>query len=274
MGKIFRKQMKLQVMQEKSFKYKEGDQKGFDRCMPTALYSVMTVTKYKNNGLNKIYEKILELDHDMKENKSRTGLTYKDIYQILFEELNFVVSEDTKKQAEAFLSNLDEVKKDKKRKKELELSLRRYEEFKSFFMIYTLDFNPGTKPYEKEMLRSIYDSYKKGECDGFFRALSIVLFAVYSSTNYKHDGLFSILDKTLFLDNAIETEGCELSLDLMNYALLEEAGLTPFKEFLPKAEAYKKEVAVSGEKKAYKEMIENELKRYIDTFYLVDEETN
>lgn len=100
--------------------------------------------------------------------------------------------------------------------------------------------NAERKKVEMEKMQLAYANYNKGERMGFTRGLSILLFSVMEELNAGQDELMRIWQKVLDIDEALRDEQCSLTLNDINYALLQEVEIVCDTDFYQIAKQMKK----------------------------------
>ncbi|MBQ2431713.1 MAG: hypothetical protein IIV02_00610 [Peptococcaceae bacterium] len=73
--------------------------------------------------------------------------------------------------------------------------------------------------------KAIDAAYDMGHRNGFYNCLTIMMYSIMESTNYKHNGLMKIWNKTLDITEALHMPGLELTHEDIVLALAEEAGI-------------------------------------------------
>ena len=68
-------------------------------------------------------------------------------------------------------------------------------------------------------------AYEIGHKNGFYNCLTIMMYSIMQSTNYKHNGLMKIWNKTLDIAEALQMPELELTHEDIVLALAEEAGI-------------------------------------------------
>lgn len=68
-------------------------------------------------------------------------------------------------------------------------------------------------------------SYDMGHRNGFYNCLTIMMYSIMQCTNYKHNGLMKIWNKTLDVAEALQMPETGLKHEILVLALAEEAGI-------------------------------------------------
>lgn len=72
---------------------------------------------------------------------------------------------------------------------------------------------------------AISTSYDLGHRNGFYNCLTIMMYSIMQCTNYKHNGLMKIWNKTLDVAEALQMPETGLKHEILVLALAEEAGI-------------------------------------------------
>lgn len=104
-------------------------------------------------------------------------------------------------------------------------------------------------------------SYDMGHKNGFYNCLTIMMYSIMESTNYKHNGLMKIWNKTLDITEAMLMPETGLTNDDIVLALAEEANIIVDPEHLKRA---RRAVQENGGKAnaEYKQIVEEALVKY------------
>ena len=73
--------------------------------------------------------------------------------------------------------------------------------------------------------KAIDVAYDMGHRNGFYNCLTIMMYSIMKSTNYKHNGLMKIWNKTLDIAEALQMPELGLTHEDIVLALAEEAGI-------------------------------------------------
>lgn len=101
-------------------------------------------------------------------------------------------------------------------------------------------------------------SYDMGHRNGFYNCLTIMMYSIMESTNYKHNGLMKIWNKTLDITEAMLMPETGLTSDDIVLALAEEANIIVDPEHLKRA----RRAVQNNDDKAYKQIVEEALVKY------------
>ena len=103
-------------------------------------------------------------------------------------------------------------------------------------------------------------SYEMGHRNGFYNCLTIMLYAVMESTNYKHNGLMKIWNKTLDITEALLMPETGLKPEDIMLALADEAGIVVDEAHVKKARKIALEKGTNNQD--YRKVVEDAVKLY------------
>lgn len=106
--------------------------------------------------------------------------------------------------------------------------------------------------------KAIDTAYDMGHRNGFYNCLTIMMYSIMESTNYKHNGLMKIWNKTLDITEAMLMPETGLTSDDIVLALAEEANIIVDPEHLKRA----RRAVQNNDDKAYKQIVEEALVKY------------
>lgn len=104
--------------------YHRGKQEGFDRSLALFLFATMEVTNYRQNGLLKIWNRVVDISEAL--DIPETHLTMEDIYLCLAAEGGIVTDEANRNQARLAL-DASNGKPDKNYHKVIDSAMKVYE---------------------------------------------------------------------------------------------------------------------------------------------------
>lgn len=109
--------------------------------------------------------------------------------------------------------------------------------------------------------KAIDTAYDMGHRNGFYNCLTIMMYSIMECTNYKHNGLMKIWNKTLDITEAMLMPETGLTNDDIVLALAEEANIIVDPEHLKRARrAVEKTNGKSNPE--YREIVEECMQRY------------
>ena len=108
--------------------------------------------------------------------------------------------------------------------------------------------------------KAIDVAYEMGHRNGFYNCLTIMLYAVMESTNYKHNGLMKIWNKTLDITEALLMPETGLKPEDIMLALADEAGIVVDEAHVKKARKIALEKGTNNQD--YRKVVEDAVKLY------------